>query len=640
MFNKRIRWGLSLSLALCILITTTQAGGKMNRLAVSRLGTENAGTDKEKTKESLVRLETNNLPTPIVLWNGDKAAGVLYFSVETRMITLSFSQKIDYLVSPTHGMTGRLRSLFDAYPITFTSHKLMSEDAEKTLNGLGLVYTKDVNGDGIDELILLRSLGDIEVYDREKLISRYTPETRPKLFEYGSKEVFHARVNNHDEMFLIAFRKPYGSADKFSESDKLFYRNTPNERVIRISPEGIKEIIPLFPDNARPKSIEAVAGLNKPGSNGIDELIIITTCEGKAGYYLSRHTLAGKAIDAPRKIYAENFDPDYYTFYPVPQSNQLIAHSSHLKKVCFITPEKPVNWFRSVSLTKLPGKDDGSGFIGQTKKNDIPVAVIGYGNNLFAIDANGKYHTSMKPDIGKEDKPAPLLTLTPQSKLHTIVAVKAVDESMEKFLVIQSRKPGIKELSIEELEKAGERFLSDSGWNYCKDRLLIQYSPNKNEYIQWYCEKNKIPMPEINSLEDIKNKLPGYYQEKVNESTRRYRDSLETGLFSPLESKKACDINQIIEESNYKNKEAYNRWLSDVFVPPELVFSIYHLSNGTVMNERLADYYYIPLDTGVLAATQNPINIKVSGDHGQVFLVLQKKVFDKRFKPAYYTIAW
>jgi len=225
------------------------------------------------------------------------------------------------------------------------------------------------------------------------------------------------------------------------------------------------------------------------------------------------------------------------------------------------------------------------------------------------------------------------------------MTIRPLDQRLDHLLVIQSRKPGRREVSLEEMEWAGERFLPDSKWEYCKDELQLEFDDNTPKYIRWFCERMKIRIPEIHSLEDIKNKLPGYYEELVKEAKSRYETSLNNRLFCLIESEgtensKNNNMTYLIDNGDYKNKEEFKRWLSSIFIAPELVVSIHNLSDGTVISQKLADFYFTYLDDYGMASTQDHINIRATGDHGQAFLVLQKETLYENFKPAYYTIVW
>jgi hypothetical protein len=625
---------------LLILISlTTQAGADMKPLTLFRLGKVVAGDDSDKpvSHHSLIssgsRVKRENIPVPIVLWNKDTWAAALYFSKEDTFDSNGrWSQKIDHLLPPVKGWPG-LKAMLSDYPITF--HDKYSADNpkidERTMNFMEDIYTKDVNGDGVDELIVTRHFGDVEVYDRVKRIMKYTPHAKPKLFEYSMKDVNFTTLDNHDEVFFAAYRKPYGNVDEFSSGDKRYYETTRNCWIVRVCPQGITEIHPVFPDNSEPATIEAVIGMNKPGSKTVDELIVISTFKGKKDYYLSRHTLDGRAIDTPREIYG-GYNM-YCGAYGIPQSNQIIAQNAQKKILYFITPEKPVNWIKTITLVDLFGPKVDINIIGETIKNNLAVVVFENDSKLYAIDALGKFHTSMKPGSGTSDKPVSFLTLKPDSKLHRIIDITPTDKTMESFLVIQSRSPGKRELSLDQLEKAGERFLSDRDWKECKDELILEYDDDMKKEIKWRCDEKKIPIPDIRSMEDIKHQLPWFYDYKVKESQRKYRDSLETDLFRPIERK-----NYNIEDGNYKHKDEYKKWLNNTFVDPELVFSIQHLSNGIISRQKLENYYFEDMDTSGM--TQPDINVRTRGERGQVFMVLHKKILDKDFEPAYYTIVW
>ena len=149
-------------------------------------------------------------------------------------------------------------------------------------------------------------------------------------------------------------------------------------------------------------------------------------------------------------------------------------------------------------------------------------------------------------------------------------------------------------------------------------------------------------MPEIHSMDDIKQKLPGYYKEILDDAKDSYHTSLKTRLFYPLKYE-GTDGDVTIEEgdeTDYKNKNEYNQWLKSISIKPELAVSIHHLSDGTVTTQKLADYYYSYINNTDQISAQAPINIRASGEHGQAFLVLKKKTFKRNYKPTYYTVVW
>jgi hypothetical protein len=192
---------------------------------------------------------------------------------------------------------------------------------------------------------------------------------------------------------------------------------------------------------------------------------------------------------------------------------------------------------------------------------------------------------------------------------------------------------------MEELEKAGERFLSDSKWNYCKDNLNLKYYSYMNESIKLFCEQNKIQMPKITSIDDIRNKLPEYYKHMIKDSQDSFKISLNNRLFGVMENKDT-EINYTIDDGDFKNKEEFKKWISGIFIAPEIAVSNHHLSDGIATTKKTADYYFTNMNGEEQIPSQDPINVRVSGDHGQVFMVLHKKVFDKNYNPAYYTIVW
>lgn len=615
----------------------------MSKLFETRLGKVYAGDDSDEIPvyhPSLMpsiprkRMLRENAPVPIVLWNKDTWEAALYFGGENLEDSETAIQKIAYLLPPVKGLPDRLKAITSDYPITLKvkwDNEDTAEYVKRSLNLIADIHTKDVNGDGIDEVIVTYDFGDVEVYNRDKRIFKYNPHTRPKLFDYSMKDVGFTALEDHDEIFFAAYRQLYEREEFFTESDKRYYETTRNCWIVRVCPKGITEIHPTFPDHSEPESIETVIGMNRPGSKTVDELVLVCQIKGREGYYLSRHSLDGKALEAPREMYGDC--RIHRRAYGIPQSNQIIGFCGDGHTLSFITPDKPVNWIKTITFDDLSKPNQYFTVIGKTTKNNLAVMVIEIAGKLYAIDALGKYHTSMKPTSGGSNEPVAFLTIKPDSSLHKIINITPVDKTMESFLVIQNRDPGKRELSTEQLELAGEKFLSDSEWKECKDELTLKYDELIHERAEDYCKKHKILMPDIHSFEDIKNKIPGYYDYKVKDAQDSYRIALEIRLFNPLEGEASS-----VDNSDYKNKEEFKKWLRNVFVSPELVFSINHVSDGVISRQKLDDYYFKDMSDGSLS--QPSINVRTTGDHGMAFMVLYKRVMDKDFKPAYYAIAW
>jgi hypothetical protein len=615
-------------------MTTIKADAAMNHLTIERLGTATPG--KEDLETHLFgdekppvdkRLMRYNNPVPIVLWNRNAKPSVLYYVYEKRQSTGEVNQRIDYLENPGKGFMGHLKAMTDAYPISFNYNG--HNPVKRLFNGIGDFYTADVNGDGVDELIVIRFSGKIDVYDREKRIMTTLEPYKPDLFEYKPAFPNTVRLKNHDEVFFTFTRKLYDDA-KPSDQDKKYNEKTPETWVVRISPRGIDEIHPRLKDGSEP-FIDSAVGLNRPGSDKVDELDVIGWYDGKKGCHLSRHTLDGKAIDVPRAIYTDyNM---YCSAYGFPRSNQFIVSNRQENIMYFITPDKPVNWIKTIRFNDLFPDRPAMTNIADTTLGGLAVNVFRIGHELYALDAQGKFHTSMKPGSPTSARPVPFMTLKSESNLHKIIHVSPVDPSMESYLVIESREPGKRELSLEELEKAGKMFLSDDDWKDCQFYLALRYSDIVHELAEDYCKNNKIKMPVIHSYEDIKNKLPGFYQSRVNDSRDSYRISLNTSLFLPLEEG-GYDVNS----SDYKNKIEYKKWLNRQYFSPQLVLSIQSSTMGIQNHKTLEEYYYKKMDP--LDVYLPPINVRAFGKHGTSIMVLRNKTLDMDSGHAYYKISW
>lgn len=630
-----------------MILMASQAGAGMNTLTIKQLGKIEAGiTTKEGSGDEGLKpkvlggsdLEVTNIPVPIVLWDKKRntVAKVLYYQKEIRTSKGSFKGSIDVLDAPGQGIGGRIKSMFDGYPITVSAQGIYRKEDERTVDFFVDFYTLDVNGDGVDELIVTRHTGGIDVYDRDKRIMKHGNNLKPDLFEYNLEKTCTATVFDHDELWLVRTRKPHDSVDTLSESDRRYYEGSRNYTIIRVSPNGIKEITPLFKGDKEPDSIRDVAVLNRPGSKEIDELILVSTFKDKKGYYMSRHTPSGSPLDEPREIHAESYDPAMAPLFYFPQSNQIMAYGMDILKIFYFTPEKPVNWIKTVYLEDITGGEKSALYQGHTMIENVPVTLVEHQYSIYAIDANGKYRTSMLPGSEKKKDPVAVGKIKPFSDEHNIIEMFPLGPDMDTILVIESRSPKMREYSFEELEKAGEMFLSYNDLEFCKRYLVLNYDKNRNEYAEWYCEKNNIPMPEIHSLEDIKNKLPGYYDEMVANAKSSYRTSLEVKLFSPIDN----DDFQMIDKYDYRSKEKYKRWLNDAFITPEFVVSIHRLSDGHITRELRTSFYFEDLESHVGTINLPSINFKTAGGHGQAIMVLHRKYLNLIYEPAFYTVTW
>ncbi len=601
-------------------LSITQAGATMNTLTVTRLGKVDAGKQLNSKKA-----ETENIAAPIVLWNKDMTGIPLYFSRDINAMAGTITQRIDYLVSPSKGLKDRLKSLTDVYPIKFSAHGIFKKRDEETMNAFDVFYTKDINGDGIDELVITRMQGGIEVYDRQKQIMKYKPKSDPKQYKYNLERDL-INLGDHDEIFFTVEQNPY-------DNEKRTSRDT---WIVRVSPSGISEIHPVFPDHSEPETIKSVVAMNRPGSKVVDELVVVSEIKDKKGTYLSRHKLDGTGIDAPREIYTGYGNTS--GTYGLSGSNQLIIHNGQKQMLYFVTPDKPVNWIKTIDEKKLFGKDTKARIIGEKVINNMAVLILEDQGKLYALDALGKFRTSMKPDSQISNTPVPFMTIKPDSNKHEIIRIKATDKTMESWLVIQSREPGRRTVMAEELEKLGKRFLKDFNWKMCRERLNLSYYEDSTPALAAiYCREHKIPMPKIHSWEDIKTKLPGYYEQAVRESQNNYYNAIATELFAPIEG----DLEgYVLEDNAYKNMDEYKKRLNTIYIAPELVVSIQNISKGNIGHQRLTDYYFKDLAYGNSQRIPS-INARTDGEHGRSFMVLHKKLLNqKEIKPAYYAIAW
>lgn len=404
-----------------------QAGGVMAGTSVEQLKHGEVGTMKAEG------FTTDFIdPVPIVLWSGSNPAAVVTLREES-IEALNRAKQTFALV---HGKGS-------PFPIS-EGFSLDDTKAPRDAFNLGHIYTADVDGDGVEELVLVRENGAVEVHGLKRTLFKHHLPVKKKVYYYEAEGAHRAREGGRDVLFLIFVRSDDG--DVQGAAGRLPDRSV----VLRVDGKGITQL-PLG-ELTRSRTVLGVGAVSRAGSQGIDELLVIA--KGEEDAFLSRHRPGGEPIGAQRKIYAPLDGSSFIDFTFLPGSGRVVAFGT--EKAYFIEAEKPVNWFHAVDLELLREKGE-SRVLGAVDPG-APKAIVSVKEELYAVDRDGNYfgwNGGFVPVKGV----APFLKLSPRSAEESLIGVYMPDGGGEEILAVYSRERQLKKLSFDETLAAARRFL-------------------------------------------------------------------------------------------------------------------------------------------------------------------------------------
>ena len=395
-----------------------EAGGPMAELSVKRLGTVETGTvEANPTTEERID------PAPVVLWAGDQPAAVITYRAKLNMALRYASQSFDRVEG--HG---------GPFPITDHFQFLLDDKGPAGSGYSSDIYTADIDGDGVDEFVLLREQGGVEVHGLKKTLFKHgiSKHFRPTT-------VHRARAGGRDVLYVL-----------FELDDDE--GATERTAVLRVDAGGITRL-PLGDAVLREGDVLAIGAVNLPGSQAIDELLVFS--KRKSEVFLSRHRPDGRPIDTPRKVYVPFSHLALVELSFLPQSKRAVVFQYGSEEcVHFVQADKPVNWIRSVDLAELRPK-----FLQVVDVATDPKVIFFAEKALYAVNQEGTYFTWNGSFIPSQ-KREPFLRITPPSPEFGVPRVFGQDGRGEEILIVHSREHQLRDPPFDDVLKAAERFLS------------------------------------------------------------------------------------------------------------------------------------------------------------------------------------
>jgi hypothetical protein len=204
-------------------------GGQMANVSVTKLGEVKPG--RFGGKEWNVKID----PKPIVLWAGAQPASVLNYHLQANPEAGVVEQRFARVDEGPQG-------LVSAATVRAKLPAGATNDDALDIADPRHVLTGDVDGDGVDELVLVRELGGVEVYRGKKELFKY-PSSRPLVATYAPASWHKARLPGRDVLFILFKRKEHEQLDGEHGEKKLARLGLSDlHRLVRVDQRGIAQV--------------------------------------------------------------------------------------------------------------------------------------------------------------------------------------------------------------------------------------------------------------------------------------------------------------------------------------------------------------------------------------------------------------
>ena len=571
-------------------------GGTMKDATFRRLGKVVPGNNSHH------ELHHDSVSTaPIVLWRGSSPAAILYCR-DQFLGAFGFgggSQRIVKLEGePGEGWLGRRRGPFPlVYSMLLVRMSASMDDSESfdTSN----TVTADVNGDGVDELILPRQNGAIAVYSIKKLLFKQAAPPAPKGMLYQVEKTLIANLKGRDVVFLLLSLKERKGGPKADEAEVA---KADPYVLWRIDRDGISRVALPVAGGPKPGTISAIGALNRPGSSTIDEtLVMFDDGESHDKAYLLRLGADGSAIEPPKEVpFPLSLCDAKFIFLPETPRAILVEGSGEDAHLYFIQPEKATRWIADVKLKPLVESPDTLEILqaadpGPDPKVMVEVQPAGHSSAdnspdevrwLYAVNREGK---CFRPAPGKDawaplPKPDPFLRLASHSDEYGFLSIQSQPGS-DILLAMFSREAGVKELTEPEVLAAADQFLQPAYVaEQRKDKL--EFTPENFELHFGFSDsedeqKERGVTEKITNFEDWRRLLPNSYQKALERMRSDLKVDFEVELASPLKN------GHPILPDKYQNIEEYKVWLDGLKFDPDTIVDV-------IRHGRLEATYHMP----------------------------------------------
>lgn len=530
------------------------AGGNMNGVSVKRVGTVVPGVKKDGPIPDVID------GTPVVLWAGTEPAGVVLHRSRPSRLRKEAVQELETI---PESVTGALRG-----GVKLESRTPLGDGQEDRADGFQVrtLVTADLDGDGVEELLVAHQRGGVEVAPWKGTTLRL-PAPGGLLASYRPQGVHVARLAGRAEVYLLLGRRVH---DETAKADVLSRMGAGEPyALVRADRSGLSRVtLELAPVH----EVLAVGAINRPGSAGVDELYALYRKDAGDDLWLSRHRPDGGLVAAPRRVYAPATAGTWEAGF-VAQSRSAVLWRTDAPEVLFVEPEAPVNWAHGVSLGPVVGQSADL-VLGVADGGTTPKLVFRHGDGVYAVDAEGHYQAVSGGAFAAVKGTAPFHRL--EAKDADVLVVPSVERGDE-YLVVRARKAGLRGLEHDELSAAADRFIEQR--KLARRRRRAEPSLNDDDIIRDQAMKEErarrgVTEP-IRTVEEWRSRLPDSYAADLKDR----RGSLDA--FYSAELTWPLDRPESLDGAGYRDPDGLRAWLAARTGVAEVRFEV--VGRGAVM---------------------------------------------------------
>lgn len=497
-------------------------------------------------------------PRPVVLWRGDRPEAVLGYRSRSQLFGARVTRSFERVDGGPKG------------PFPVASSRLMRPGSRGAEEGYdpGSALTADVNGDGTEELVLPGYGGGVEVVGvREELKGYAGPGVKESVATYRPAGTQVARLGSGAVVHVLFERVEV--ADEASEEDLRKAGAGAPYLLVRVDRSGAKRVVLGEPGFAL-RSVLAVGAVNRPGSEQVDELWVVSRRDEGEEVFLSRHRPDGGVIEPARKIYVPfAWAAPSWGFVFVPQSRVAVLHATDVPELHFVEAEKPVNWIRRVELKGILDESEWVRVFGVVDGGGKPKAVVATASTVYALDEEGKYYEGkggkLVPTAGK----TALYTAKGPGEEYGYFGMVPSPQRADEWLVLHTRKAQPKKLTHEEIATAADRLLPPEKVARERRRAAMALDDEdavRDGFIQDERERKGVE-EKLKTVDDWKRLLPESYEKTLAERRRRLDSILSVYLTSALEDPAR------LTPTSYRDPEGARAWLAGLQLPAETLFT-------------------------------------------------------------------
>lgn len=481
-------------------------------------------------------------PAPLVLWAGAEPSAVLRVVTRVGPGRAEGELALSHRVESVAGRAG-------AYAVTAEAVQRAgaARGAEPDLLDLHRLVPADVNGDGTEELVVLRRHGAVEVVGGSGVLHRLAPPGGTGSF--APLGVQRARVGGADVVLVLLERVGQGDGDR--------------SLLLRVDRQGIT------PVPVGGGEVLAVGGVSRPGSKGLDELLLVKVAREGERPVLARHAPDGRQLAEPRAIYVPFVPSRALEFWFQPESPLALLHGRETGHAFFIEAEKPVNWIHAVDLRAV-ARSGAVRLLGVLDRGSDAKVLFAADERIFAVDRDGRCHVTGASGLAPAASPAPLLTLSPPEPGDELGGVFPADEDGPEWVAAYSRPHGRRQPPHDEILAMAKRHFGERRLAAALEGLepsLVGHDPLRDDEMEKERKRRGVSA-EIRTAEDWRRLLPGSWEAVA----RARREGFDTYELSSLEEVRDPEL--AADPDEFRDPGPLKAWLDGLERPGRVVIVV------------------------------------------------------------------